>query len=106
MSRMVLWTALSDAADAAKDASADYRRTPTCRRRNAMVSAFHAYADALYPVVGQAVAFAYESTLRDPNGIWVFYCDTHVPGPTGLSLGESLSPWHSPQVWQSGSALA
>ncbi len=64
-SRMVLWTALSDAADDAKVASAVYARVPTPETREAMMLAEHDYAAALYPVVGSAVGFRYEATLAD-----------------------------------------
>ena len=59
----MLWTALSDAADAAKVASAAFRREPTRSRRDAMIAAYHAHANALYPVVGQAMAWAFEASL-------------------------------------------
>ena len=63
MSRMLLWAELSDAADAVKAAAGDYTREPTCESRDVMIAAYFDHADALYPVVGQATAFAYEASL-------------------------------------------
>ena len=62
---MVLWDALADATDAVQAAVDADTRESTCQSRAAMIAAYHVYADALYPVVGQAMAFTYESSLAD-----------------------------------------
>ena len=63
MSRAALWSALAEANDASQAANDDFERAPSPQTRAALTAASHAYARCLYPVIGHAEAFAYESSL-------------------------------------------
>ena len=63
LSRAKLWRALAEANDASQAANDEFERAPSAQTRAALTAAFHAYAECLYPVVGHAEAFAYESSL-------------------------------------------
>ncbi len=63
MSRAKLWRALAEANDASQAANDAFERAPSPETRAALTAAFHAYATCLYPLIGHAEAFAYESSL-------------------------------------------
>jgi len=63
MNRAELWRALAEANDAGEAANDAFERAPSPETRAALTTAFHAYATCLYPLIGYAEAFAYESSL-------------------------------------------
>ena len=63
MSNMVLWTELGEAADDLTVACGVYAQVPTDRQRAVMISAYHDYATVLYPVVGHAMAWQFETSM-------------------------------------------
>ena len=63
MSRAALWAALGEATDAVQAAYDECAREPTPAARAALAAAEREYAQRLYPVIGQVVAFTYEAGL-------------------------------------------
>ena len=63
MSRAELWQALGEAAEVVQAAVDAYEREPTPTAQAAMRAAEREYAQRLYPVIGQAVAFQFEAGL-------------------------------------------
>ena len=68
MSRAKLWRALVEANDASQAANDAFEQAPSPETRAALTAAFHAYATCLYPLIGDAEAFAYESSLTTYDG--------------------------------------
>ncbi len=68
MFRAKLWRALAEANDASQAANDEFERAPSPQTRAALTAAFHASATCLYPLIGYAEAFAYESSLTTYDG--------------------------------------
>ncbi len=64
MAREALWTALAEAADAARAATHEYAREATPQGRAAAEAAMQEYVNRLAPVIGRVEAFKYEVSLR------------------------------------------
>ena len=64
MSRVEIWEALADAAEAASAAVEEYIRAPTPQAREASSAAASEYVTRLSPLIGQVKASEFETSLR------------------------------------------